>query len=161
MAAASGVYNMIRPTTTETGSRTIIQVGLVANTAMEITRAWVSQNTSTTTQQILTRLLRKTVAATVTGQSPLAVSPGMQASKFVSGTSASGINASAEGTDSDVLAEDGYNVVNGWLYVPVPEERIMSVGVGTGTKSWIALKLPSAVTSVGLVGGVQWIEYQG
>jgi hypothetical protein len=94
-------------------------------------------------------------AATVTGQSPALLSPAMQASKAVSGTTASGITATIEGTDSTVWDEEGFNEVNGWLYLPVPEERIMTVN------RILAMKFPTAPTSAGFITGIGWLEYAG
>ena len=155
MAATSGVYNLIRTSTTTSTAITVNQVGGVAGVALEVYRVWANQSTITSTAQTRFQTLLKSAAATVTPQSPALLSPAMQASKAVSGASASGVLASAEGTDSTVWDEEGFNIVNGWLYLPVPEERIMTVN------RILALKFPTAPTSASYITGLGWLEYAG
>ncbi len=159
MAAVGGVYTLIRSSVTTSTAITIQVVWIPASTtAIEVTRAWVNQSTITTSAQTRIQLLRKTgTAATVTSQTPAPLSPGMEASDCVGGTAATGITASAEGTDGTVYVEEGFNVVNGWLYLPVPEERVL---MGGSAASGIALKFPTAPTSAGYVSGEEWLEYK-
>jgi len=160
LAANSGLYSLVRSTVTTSTAITIQLVWVPTTTAIETTRAWCNQSTITTSAQTRIQLLRKTgTAPTVTSQSPVVVgTPGSQASKCVGGTAASGITASAEGTDGTVYVEEGFNIVNGWLYLPVPEERIMILG---STASGIALKFPTAPTSAGWISGQEFLEYAG
>lgn len=153
MAAVSGVYNLIRSSVTTSTAITIQQVTVPAGTMAEILRAWGNQSTITTSAQTRLQLLRKTAVATVVSQTPALLSPAMQASKCVGGTAATGITASAEGTDGAVYDEEGFNIVNGWLYLPVPEERIALVN------TTVALKFPTAPTSAGWISGQEWLEY--
>lgn len=152
MAAVSGVYTLVRSSVTTSTAITIQQVLAPAGTMIEVTRCWVNQSTITTSAQTRAQFLRKTAAATVTSQTPALLSPSMQASKCVGGTAATGITASAEGTDGAVYDEEGFNVVNGWLYLPVPEERVAIIGI-------VALKFPTAPTSAGYASGQEWLEY--
>jgi hypothetical protein len=160
MAANSGVYNLVRSSVTTSTAITIQVVWVPVTTAIETTRAWANQSTVVTSAQTRIQLLRKTgTAPTVTSQTPAVVgTPGTAASKCVGGTAATGITATAEGTDGTVYVEEGFNIVNGWLYLPVPEERIMILG---STASGIALKFPTAPTSAGWVSGQEWVEYAG
>ena len=153
MAAVSGVYNLVRSSVTTSTAITIQQVTCVAGTMNEFTRHWVNQSTVTTSAQTRIQFLLKTAVATVTSQTPAILGQGMQASKSVGGTSATGITASAEGTDGAVFNEDGFNIVNGWLLLPVPEERVYVI-----TKS-VGLKFPTSPTSAGYVSGQEWLEY--
>lgn len=159
MAAPSGLYNLIRSTVVTSTAITIQLVWVPAGTtAIEQTRAWVNQSTVTTSAQTRIQLLRKTgTAPTVVSQSPAVIgSASTQASKCVGGTAATGITASAEGTDGTVYIEEGFNIVNGWLYLPVPEERFM---VGGSTANGVGLKFPTAPTSASYVSGQQFLEY--
>ncbi len=158
MAANSGVYNLVRTSTTTSTAITIQVVWVPTTTAIETVRAWVNQSTITTSAQTRIQFLRKTgTAPTVTSQTPAVVgTASTQASKCVGGTGATGITATAEGTDGTVYIEEGFNIVNGWLYLPVPEERIMT---GGSTANGVGLKFPTAPTSAGYVSGQQWIEY--
>lgn len=158
MAAVSGAYSLVRSAVSTTTAITIQVVWVPAGTtAIETVRAWVNQSTVTTSAQTRIQLLRKTgTAPTVTSATPAPLSPGMQASKCVGGAAATGISASGEGTDSTVYIEEGWNVVNGWLYLPVPEERIMT---GGSSANGIALKFPTAPASASYVSGQTFLEY--
>ncbi len=158
MAAPSGLYNLIRAAVTTSTAITVNQVLVPALAAAEFTRAWVNQSTSTTTNQTRAQLNRNSTASTVTGQSPAVVGTGMQASKCVSGASATGITASAEGTVAATVWSEGFNVVNGILYLPVPEARWMLVGAAAG---FAALKFPNAPASADYTTGLEWLEYAG
>lgn len=153
MAAVSGVYTLVRSSVTTATAITIQQVLVPAATGVEYTRAWVNQSTITTSSQTRIQFLRKTAAASVTSQTPALLGISMQASKCVGGASATGITATAEGTDGAVYIEEGFNVVNGWLYLPVPEERVLHID------DISALKFPTAPTSAGYVSGQEWLEY--
>lgn len=152
MAVYSGAYNLIRTATTTSTAITIQQVTSVAAVAAEFLRAWVQQSTVTTSSQTRIQMLRKSTAATVTSQTPGLLSVNMQASKCVGGTGASGITATNEQTDSTVYIEEGFNIINGWLYLPVPEERITVINTTVG------LKFPTAPTSAGYASGQEWQE---
>lgn len=153
MAAVSGVYALIRASTTTSTAITVQQVTAPAGTMAEFTRAWATQGTITTSAATRIHMLRKSTAATVTSQTPALLGVGMQASKCVGGTGATGITATVEGTDGAVYVEEGFNVVNGWLYLPVPEERVYVINTTVG------LKFPTAPTSAGWQTGQEWLEY--
>jgi len=156
MAAASGLYQLVRAPVTTSTAITINQVTSVAGVAEEFTRAWANQTTVTATAQCRISFLRKSGVATVTSQAATAMGNGMQASKCVNGTTATGVTATIEGTDGNIYIDEGFNIVNGWLYLPVPEERKMMVGADTS-----ALKFTTAPTSASWVSGIEWLEYAG
>lgn len=160
MSANSGLYALVRSSVTTSTAITIQLVWVPVTAMIETTRAWVNQSTVTTSAQTRIQLLRKTgTAPTVTSQTPTVQgTPGTAASKCVGGTAASGITATAEGTDGTVYVEEGFNIVNGWLYLPVPEERIAILG---STANGIGLKFPTAPTSAGYASGQEFIEYAG
>lgn len=120
----------------------IIQIKAGATTPLIILRAAVTQRSSTTSAQTAIQFVRKSAAGTVTSFTPLKLRPSDAAADAVGGTAATGITASAEGTDTDILVREGFNLLNGWLYVPVPEERILVPPAGI-----IALKFPAAPAS--------------
>jgi hypothetical protein len=156
MAAPSGAYNLIRGSVATSTAITVNQVLVPATAAAEFTRAWCNQDSVTTTNQTRIQLNRNSTACTVTGQSPFALGNGMQASKAVSGTSASGITATVEGTTTGQIWQEGFNVVNGILYLPVPEARWLLVGSAAG---FAALKFPGAPASASYTTGLEWLEY--
>src|SRR4051812_27829888 len=111
--------------TAVTAAKTLIQIKAGASAPLEIISCRVSQISKTTTELLNIQVLRKTVAATVSSATPLKLDPGNPTAAAVGGTSATGTNATVEGTDSDVLVSEVWNVLNGvWTYLPLPEERI-------------------------------------
>jgi hypothetical protein len=156
MAAPSGAYNLIRASVSTSTAITVNQVLVPATAAAEFTRAWCNQDSVTTTNQTRVQLNRNSSACTVTGTSPAALGNGMQASKAVSGASATGITASAEGTVTATVWSEGFNIVNGILYLPVPEARWLLVGSAAG---FAGLKFPGAPAAANYTTGVEWLEY--
>lgn len=109
---------------------TIIQLKAGASNICLIHRLEMSQSGSTTSAQVRTQILRKSAAATVTSFTPLLMDTGDSAAKSVGGTSATGITASGEGTDSDILVNAVWNALSGYLYLPTPDERIVVPAAG-------------------------------
>jgi hypothetical protein len=153
MAAVTGVYNLVRSSVTTSTAITIQQVTVPAGTAIEVVRYLVNQSTITSTAQTRIQHLRKSGAATVTSQTPALLTISAQASKCVGGATATGITATIEGTDSTVFDEQGFNEVNGMLYLPVPEQRVLMINSSVG------LKFPTAPTSAGFISCQEWLEY--
>ncbi len=97
---------------------------------IQILRAWVGQGASETSDQLGIILGTKASAfGTYTSTSPNPHRLGGPATGITGGTagaeSTSGTDASAEGAGTVTpLIYDGFNNLNGWLWVPTPEERI-------------------------------------
>ena len=132
-------YSVMMPPRAVTGAITLVQLKAASTVVCQVVRAWCSQTnlTSSAMQQI--EIVRKTAAATVTSFTPLLMQPGDAAAASVGGTAATGINATVEGTDGDILYPDAFNVLTGWLWVPTIEERIVVPPGGI-----IGVKLPVA-----------------
>ena len=99
--------------------------------ALRILRAWASQDASETSQQLGIQLCQQVTAfGTFTAATPSPHWIGGAASGITGGTAqaaaTSGIDSSANaaGTKTTVIA-DSFNNLNGWLWVPTPEERIL------------------------------------
>ena len=111
---------------------TILQIATGAAVPLEILSAQLGQDGSTVSAQEKVAFVRKSAAATVTaaaaGTHLFKTKTGDPTSGVQLGTALTGVIASAEGTDTDVLYETGFNVLNGWVYLPVPEERIYMPG---------------------------------
>lgn len=135
-----------RNTATHSTAITILEVTNTATEVLEILRAWVTQENVTTSGQAGIQILRKT--ATITGTAVTVVS-------MSSGTASATAKhtATAEGTDGAVLIREGFNIVNGWLYLPVPEERITVPPSGM-----VALKFATAPASASYSYGITWQE---
>lgn len=125
-----------------TNPYTLIQVKAGTASGLEIIRASVTQSGSTTSTMQRIQLLRKSAAATVTSFTPLLMSPNDAAAQAAGSTSATGTNASAEGTNGDILVNEAFNIVSGWLYLPVPEERIQVVPGGI-----LGLTMPANISA--------------
>jgi len=108
---------------TQTG--TLIQLKSGANVVCVILRASITQSNITASTMQNVQIRRTTTAGTVTSQTPILTDKGDAAANSAGGAAATGVNATAEGTGGDVLYAADFNLLNGWLYVPVPEERII------------------------------------
>lgn len=133
---------------------TVIQIKAGAGNPLELLRVVISQGLSETSTQEQVQILRKTVAATVTSSTPLLLDPDAEVSGAVGGVAATGITASAEGTDGDVLVDDGFNILNGWVWLPTPKEQIKVPAAGI-----IALKFPVAPTSATWRAAIYYEEF--
>jgi hypothetical protein len=140
MAAASGrVYVVSMTRVSVTVAISLIQVVAGATVPLEILRAVIGQTASTTSTQQAVQLNRKSAAATVTSFTPIKQGPVTDpAAAAVGGTTATGTNASAEGTDSNIVRQDVFNFLNGWLFLPTPNEFPF-----VDAASIIALKFPT------------------
>lgn len=149
------IYSIELVNTAVSGAITLVQIKAGSARLVTILRAWCGQSNLSTSSMQRIQILRKTAAATVTSGTPLLIDAGDAAAGSAGGTSATGTNASVEGTDGDVLVETDFNILNGFLWVPTPEERII---VGPG--GFIAIKFPTApgssmTTSAGFLFGEQ------
>lgn len=128
----------------------IMQVTAPSTMTLEIIRAWVMQSASTTSAQTDIIILRKTATVTSgTSVTPVKLEFGDPNPTFTAIKTATG-----NGTDGDVLYGEGFNVLNGWLYVPVPEERIKIPPSGM-----LALKFPSVPPSATYRYGITLREH--
>jgi hypothetical protein len=91
----------------------------------------------------------------VTSFTPLKMNPNDPASLAAGGTSATGYNASAEGTNTDILRKEHWNVINGvWQYLPVPEDRIRVPQAGI-----FGVKLNTApAAAMTMILSIKWLE---
>jgi hypothetical protein len=139
-ANASKVYVVSLTRVAVTGAITLIQIVAASTVPLQILRAEIGQTSSTTSTQQSIQLNRKSAAATVTSFTPIKQGPSTDpAASAVGGTSATGTNASAEGTDTNILRQGVFNFLNGWLFLPTPPEECYVDAAGI-----IGLKLPVA-----------------
>ena len=141
---SKGVYSIIFNGVITT-AKTLLQIKAGATTPLEILRASITNATVDASDSGVAQILRKSAAATVTSQTAKLFDGSSTAADAVGGTAATGDTASAEGTDGDVLIEEGFNVLNGFLWLPTPEERIIVPAAG-----FIALKSDVTITSATL-----------
>jgi hypothetical protein len=157
MKESGYVYHVELPSTAVTAAKTLVQIKAGA-AALELLEVRVSQITKTASELLEVQILRKTAAATVTSFTPLKVGGSADpASLAVGGTSATGNNASAEGTNGDILFKGIWNVLNGeYIYLPTPEDRIWVPQAGI-----IGIKLNTApAASMNIICIAHFVEYQ-
>jgi hypothetical protein len=97
---------------------------------LEILRITVSQSGTSTSQQLAIRCgLKASAFGTFTATTPAPLALGTVASAITGSTtnaaSSAGTDASANGAGTlTVLWQEGFNNLNGYLWVPTPEERV-------------------------------------
>lgn len=121
---------------------------------IRLLRAWCSQNATETSEQLGIMLaLQASAFGTYTSTTPTphfvngpasTITGGTAGAEGTAGTDAS---ANAAGTKTPIIY-DGFNNLNGWLWVPTPEERIIvptdtaivlaMVGTATTLTNWNA-----------------------
>lgn len=98
---------------------------------LEVLRVTVSQNETETSQQLGVICAQKASAfGTYTATTPAPLALGTVASAIAGGTAGAaataGTNASAEGAGTVTTSwAEGFNNLNGYLWVPTPEERVI------------------------------------
>lgn len=147
---ARGYYTANTGNQTISTAITILEITAPSSASLIIRKAWVNESTITTAAQARIQLLRKTATITGTASPPSAVA--------FDGSASSGVTikwkATAEGTDGNVIVDEGFYIPSGWFWVPpVPEERLIVPPSGI-----IALKFPAAPTSAGWSFGINWEE---
>lgn len=115
-------------------ARAMIQLAAGATMPLTLIDAQITQRDSATSAQLGAQIARMSAAATVTAAAlgthitkadPADSNPAVQL-----GTALSGHTATTAGTQGDVPVEEGWNTLNGFFYVPVPEKRITIPAAG-------------------------------
>lgn len=103
---------------------TLVCINPGAARAIQIVRAWVSQNANATSAQLGIQMnLKATAFPTLTSTTPQKLNTSDPASLITGGTAGAagtaGINASAEGAGATTLLyPDNFNALQGWLWTP-------------------------------------------
>lgn len=129
---------------------------------LQVLRMTCDQSGTATSQQLSVRWgLKASAFGTFSTATPAPIAIGSVASAITGSTSnaasSCGTNASANGAGAfTVLGQQGFNNLNGWLWVPTPEERIWIgpdltlvlalVGTPTTLTSWNATLTFSEMT---------------
>ena len=123
------------------------------NVSLEVTRITISQSANATSaqQRVQISIQPTTFPSGGTGIAPLALNRGdTTASVLTSGgagaAGTAGFNYTSEnGGTKTALFSDAFNVLNGWLWVPTPEERIV---LPAGFASGLGVVFPAAPTTL-------------
>lgn len=130
---------------------TLVAIMPAAGQTIKILRAWISQHANALSAQQRVILGSKVAAfQTVVSADPVKTKLGDPASIIVGATTIaagkSGINASAEGAGAlTPIVNDAFNVLNGYLWIPTPEEVIEITGTSAAA---FVLQFPAAPTTL-------------
>lgn len=123
---------------------TFLQLTAHTNRVLVVEHAWLEQTSSTTSANAALEIVRKTVAASTGLSSITPVS--LERASVTPGFTAIAGEATAEGTDGEIVLEEGFNVLNGWGLPPAMAGKIVVPASGI-----IALKftvaLPASTTA--------------
>ena len=155
------VFTICAAQVTVVGATTLALIHTTASgdgSRIALCRAWVSQSGTPTNYQETVEIdhYASGTMPTVVAHTPKPLIMDLPAAGIVGGTSGAagtaGINASAEGTGTrTVLWAEGFNTLNGWLWLPTQDQYI-----GVPPDTTVGLKFtstPTALTewTVGLV----------
>lgn len=147
---ARGVYEVHGDAQVVATAITILELTAPSTAVLEILKAWVTQSSITASTAGRMRLLRKTATITGTASPPTPVALDASAA---AGATAKWL-ATAEGTDGNVIDEQGFNFLNGYLWTPITaRSRLLIPPSGI-----IALKFPAAPTSATWSFGFEFEE---
>lgn len=157
-------YSVVMANQTIVGDATLVIIHSAAaittrGASLRLVRAWVNQIGTETSEQLGIILGEKVSAfGTYTSTTPAPHMLGGAASGITGGTAGAagtaGTDASAEGAGAvTTTIEEGFNNLNGWLWVPTPEERII-----VPTDKAVILKIVGTPTT--LTGWTAGITYQ-
>lgn len=160
-AHASRVYVVSLVGVSVSAAKTLIQIKSGPLNPLKLLRARLSQRSSTTTTMLPVQIRRKTATATgLTPFTPILLGPfDDPAAKAVGGATATGTDATGEGTDGDILVQDDMNYLNGFLWTPTQELEQIYVDAASGARGFIAMKLPVAPAAVTLSGDMFFSEF--
>lgn len=133
---AGHVYSVSMSDTTIVADATLVIIHAASavgtrGSILEVHRAWVGQRGTDTSDQLGILVAQKASAfGTYTSATPSPHQVGGAASGIAGGTAGAaataGVDASAEGAGTvTTIIADSFNNLNGWLWVPTPEERLI------------------------------------
>lgn len=119
MAVELGNPYKVSFTAAYTTAITILQLRAHATRPLVLTRLWLD-TTAVAAASLSIQVLRQTTAGTMTTLSPgpLPLRPNEPTAGFTAGNT-----ATVEPTASDILLQEAFNAVNGYLWLPTPDEQ--------------------------------------
>lgn len=88
--------------------------------ALVLIRAWIGMAESEVSEQLAVKVYRSTADAT--GGTAVTPKP-LRGSSAIASTAIR--NPTGGIVEGDVVMDDGFNLLNGWLHIPVPDERVV------------------------------------
>lgn len=123
-------------------AQTLLEVSAGSQKLAIITRSWLSQQSNTTSAQQGIQIARQSTNGTGVGSPVLTPADISDTAATVTVRSL----CTTQGTIGAILYPDSFNWQNGWLYLPVPEERITVSGATTTSTGLRTLTTPAAMT---------------
>lgn len=156
MASGFGPYQANMAAVSVTIAKVLVQVAVPSGSFIQVTRMWVENTDSETSNQLSILVQRLSTGASVTSFTPLKKgSPGQAASACVGGATATGTDGTTTGTVVDTLSPRGFNVLQGWEWIAANEmDRISVTGGG-----FIGVRLASTISAAVLSAGIDWFEW--
>jgi hypothetical protein len=151
----NGIFVATESEQTVTTADVLIELGVPANTMIEIIRMWCSpaMNDAGPTDD-MQEINIYSNDALATGGAGLTETE-LQGTGDVSLVTALG--GPTQGSTPTVLYPDGFHLQNGWLYLPVPEERIRVVGAAAAAVGFKLSQAPESASEI-LSYGIIWGE---
>jgi hypothetical protein len=124
-------YSVSASNVTVAGATTLVALRPSTTQAVEIIEVRVGFSANATSAQQRIQLVTQAVGTVaLTSTAPVAYDKGSTATGSIAGgtggaAGTSGTNASTEGGARVILAADTFNVLNGWLWVPGPDGKII------------------------------------
>ena len=124
-------YSIVADNVTVAGATTLVALRPSTTQPVEIIEVRVGFSANATSAQQRVQLTTQAVGAVaLTSATPAAYDKGSTATCSIAGGTAGaagtcGVNASTEGGARTVLVADTFNVLNGWLWVPGPDGKII------------------------------------
>ena len=146
-----GDYYTIRHEATISTAITFLQLKAGTAYGFAVREIGVGKRADATSEQIAIALVRKTVAATVTlgvvGTHVFLHDPGGPSPNLALATDGTGVIATVEGTDGNIICKIPFNLVSGLIYQPPRDIEVPVSGI-------IGLKFMEAPTSRTFLGWV-------
>lgn len=156
MMRYNGIFAAVESSQPYTTAAVLIALQVPADTQIEIIRAWCSAASNDPPLDEMQEIELYVNDANSTGGAALTEFDVQGSDDVPSVTALGGSTAITQGATPDVIYPDIFHLQNGWLYLPVPEERIRRVGA---TASEVGLKLAQAPnTSSTISYGMIWGE---
>lgn len=140
-----------------TAIQSIIELQIPDNTIVTLYRAWLSPEIGTAADEVIGVNVYGNDAA-ATGGAALVEQP-LTPAATIDPSNVTSLGEPTIGATPVTLYADAFHLQNGWLYLPVPEERIVIIGGNADPGDNIGLELSVASTATpNISGGMTWTE---
>jgi hypothetical protein len=119
------LYTLAIGAQAQTTAKTLMEIGAAADMVITLERAYISQSSFDTSENLAAKIEDVTTTGTGTDSSA-AVSPVQTGDSAFSGTMET--NSTIEPTYSGVVyVEQGFNVLSGWLWTPANDDEVIVI----------------------------------